>query len=93
MPITERDVRRISRLARIRADESKIEEMRDSLNGILDFVKQLEETDCSAVEDVLGYATTRLYERKDIAIPCDPAVMDNAPEKGANMFIVPKVVG
>jgi aspartyl-tRNA(Asn)/glutamyl-tRNA(Gln) amidotransferase subunit C len=91
MSVTEKDVRRVSRLARIRVDESKIEEVRDSLDKILDFVKQLEEVDCSAVD--LGYATTPLPERKDIALPCDPAVMDNAPEKGSGMFIVPKVVG
>jgi Asp-tRNA(Asn)/Glu-tRNA(Gln) amidotransferase C subunit len=42
---------------------------------------------------VFEYNGRELYERDDVAIPCDPAVMDNAPEKTANMFIVPKVVG
>jgi aspartyl-tRNA(Asn)/glutamyl-tRNA(Gln) amidotransferase subunit C len=92
MSITEADVRKVSFLARIRVDDSKIREIRDSLNGILNFVEQLEEVDCSRVDDVVQYATS-LHEREDIIIPCDPAVMDNAAEKGCNMFIVPKVVG
>ncbi|MDR1982333.1 MAG: Asp-tRNA(Asn)/Glu-tRNA(Gln) amidotransferase subunit GatC [Holosporaceae bacterium] len=92
MSITEADVRKVSFLARIRLDDSKISEIQNSLNGILNFVEQLEEIDCSGVDNTVQYATS-LHEREDIAIYCDPAVMDNAPEKECNMFVVPKVVG
>ncbi|MDR0678232.1 MAG: Asp-tRNA(Asn)/Glu-tRNA(Gln) amidotransferase subunit GatC [Holosporaceae bacterium] len=92
MSITESDVRKVSFLARIRIDDAKISQIQDSLNCILSFIEQLKEVDCSQVDDTIQYATL-LHERKDIAIACDPAVMDNAPEKECNMFIVPKVVG
>jgi len=90
--VTDNDVRKVSFLARIRVEDSKIEEIRDSINQILHFVEQLEEVDCSQIDNSVQYATS-LHERPDIAVFGDPAVMNNAPEKGCNMFIVPKVVG
>ncbi|MDR1235597.1 MAG: Asp-tRNA(Asn)/Glu-tRNA(Gln) amidotransferase subunit GatC [Holosporaceae bacterium] len=92
MSVTEEDVRKVSHLARIRSDDSKIEGLRNDLNRILGFVEQLNEVDCSLVDDSMQYVTT-LHERKDMAVTCDPAVMDNATKKECNMFVVPKVVG
>jgi aspartyl-tRNA(Asn)/glutamyl-tRNA(Gln) amidotransferase subunit C len=92
MSVTEKDVRKVFRLAHIRVDEDKIGEIREDLNRILDFVEQLSEIDCSKVDGEAQYVTS-LHERDDIAIACDPAVMDNASEKECNMFVVPKVVG
>jgi aspartyl-tRNA(Asn)/glutamyl-tRNA(Gln) amidotransferase subunit C len=92
MSVTEADVRKVSFLARIRVDDSKIGEIRDDLNRILNFVEQLKEIDNSEVDGTVRYMTS-LHEREDVALACDPAVMDNAPEKWCNMFVVPKVVG
>jgi aspartyl-tRNA(Asn)/glutamyl-tRNA(Gln) amidotransferase subunit C len=92
MSVTEEDVRKVSHLARIRVDDSQIDAIKSNLNSILSFVEQLREVDCSQVDETVQYVTS-LHERADVALPCDPAVMDNAPEKGCNMFVVPKVVG
>ena len=92
MSVTERDVRKISYLARIRVDDSRIYEIQDSLNNILSFVEQLNEVDCSQVGDVFQYSTA-LHEREDVVVECDLIVMSNAPIKERNMFITPKVVG
>ncbi|MDR0753273.1 MAG: Asp-tRNA(Asn)/Glu-tRNA(Gln) amidotransferase subunit GatC [Holosporaceae bacterium] len=92
MSVTESDVRKISYLARIRVDDSKIHEVQDSLNRILSFVEQLNEIDCSQVEDVFHYST-RLQEREDVVNVCDHALEHNAPAMECNMFVVPKVVG
>jgi aspartyl-tRNA(Asn)/glutamyl-tRNA(Gln) amidotransferase subunit C len=92
MSVTEEDVRRVSHLARIRIDNSKVSGIRDDLNEILGFVEQLREVDCEQIDDSLQYVTV-LHERKDVVVICDPAVMNNASEKECNMFIVPKVVG
>ncbi|MDR0968611.1 MAG: Asp-tRNA(Asn)/Glu-tRNA(Gln) amidotransferase subunit GatC [Holosporaceae bacterium] len=92
MSVAEEDVRKVAYLARIRIDDSKIGEICRSLNKILAFVEQLEEVDCSQInEEVQPSASLR--ERDDVVVPCDAAVMNNAPEKERNMFVVPKVVG
>jgi aspartyl-tRNA(Asn)/glutamyl-tRNA(Gln) amidotransferase subunit C len=92
MSVTEEEVRRVSYLARIRMDDSKIHEIQEGLSKIIQFVEQLKEVDCSQVEDVSQYSAS-LHEREDIAIACDRTVMSNAPARECNMFIVPKVVG
>ena len=91
MSVTNEDVRKVARLARIRIDDSRINEVRDDLNKILDFVCQLEEVDCMEVDDAVQYATS-LRERRDVCLASDPAVMNNAPQRENNMFVVPKVV-
>ena len=92
MTVSTEDLKKVAHLARIKLDDSKIEKLRGDLNSILNFVEQLSNVDCSEIDDDMQYTTT-LHERADIAIACDPAVMDNAPQKECNMFVVPKVVG
>jgi aspartyl-tRNA(Asn)/glutamyl-tRNA(Gln) amidotransferase subunit C len=92
MSVTDEDVRKVSHLARIRVDDSKVSSVRSDLNRILGFVEQLKEVDCTQIDDTLQYVTI-LHERKDLAMACDPAVMSNASEKECDMFVVPKVVG
>jgi aspartyl-tRNA(Asn)/glutamyl-tRNA(Gln) amidotransferase subunit C len=96
MSVTSVDVKKVSNLARIRIEESKIDELCNDLNSILNFVEQLNEIDGSRLqaldEDGRQHAHTSPHERDDVAKACDPAVMDNAPQKECNMFVVPKVV-
>lgn len=93
MSVTVDDVKKVSHLARISMNDArKISELCGDLNSILKFVEQLNEIDCSKIDESLQYSTT-LHERKDVALNCDPAVMDNAPFKECGMFVVPKVVG
>ncbi len=91
MSVTVEDVKKVAHLARIKIVESQIAEIQDSMNRILNFVEQLNEVDCSSVDGDAQY-TSKLHEREDIAVKCDPAVMNNAPEKELNMFVVPKVI-
>jgi aspartyl-tRNA(Asn)/glutamyl-tRNA(Gln) amidotransferase subunit C len=92
MSVTMEDVRKVAYLARIKVEDSKIGEIRDSLNSILDFVDQLHEVDCSKVNNSLEYVTN-LHEREDVVVSCDQSVMDNAPQKECNLFVVPKIIG
>ena len=91
MSVTKEVVKRVSRLAKIRVSEEKAEELQKDLSGILSFIEQLSEVDCSGVDDSVQYST-KLHERSDLVFPTDPRVMDNAPEKECNMFVVPKVI-
>lgn len=92
MSVTVEEVMKVSHLARIKMDNESAENFKESLNKILHFVERLDEVDCSKIDDGVQYATT-LHEREDVALPCNPAVMDNACEKECNMFVVPKMIG
>lgn len=92
MSVTVEDVRKVARLARIKIEDSKIEHIQEGLNDILKFIEQLDEVNCSQVDDSVEYATGA-HEREDVAVKCNPSVMDNATQKECNMFVVPKVVG
>ena len=93
MSVTVNDVKKVCRLARIKiSDTEKVLELCDNLNSILTFIEQLNEVDCGQIDETLEYVST-LHERDDIVQESDPAVMDNAPFKECNMFVVPKVVG
>ncbi len=91
MSVTTEDVEKVSHLAKIRISKERAEEMRDDLNKVLRFVEQLSSIDCSEVDNPVEY-DAKLHERADIAVKTDPAVMDNAPEKECNLFVVPKVL-
>lgn len=91
MSVTVDDVKKVAHLAKIKIEDSKISEIQESMNRILSFVEQLNEVDCSKIDDDIQYIS-KMHEREDVAEPCDPAVMNNASEKELNMFVVPKVV-
>jgi aspartyl-tRNA(Asn)/glutamyl-tRNA(Gln) amidotransferase subunit C len=86
------DVKRVAHLARLGVGNDEIDGVCGNLNQILHFVEQLDEVDCSGGMCDIQHARG-LSERADVAEPCDPSVMDNAPQKACNMFVVPKVVG
>jgi aspartyl-tRNA(Asn)/glutamyl-tRNA(Gln) amidotransferase subunit C len=91
MSITIDNVKQVAHLARIKMSDEELARFQNSLNGILDFVEQLNQVDCSNMDNTVQY-TSQLYERADVAVKCDSAVMDNAPQKACNMFVVPKMM-
>ncbi|MDR2794182.1 MAG: Asp-tRNA(Asn)/Glu-tRNA(Gln) amidotransferase subunit GatC [Holosporaceae bacterium] len=94
MTVSREDVMKMSHLARIKISESKIDKLRNDLNVILHFIEQLNEVDCSQVQDSPQDVSDCTHERDDVVEQCDSTlVMSNAPEKECNMFVVPKVVG
>ncbi len=50
MSVTADDVRRIARLARLAEPKDRIDTLVGELNGILDWIKQLDEVDIEGVE-------------------------------------------
>ena len=91
MSVTIEDVEKVSHLAKISISKEKAEKMKNDLNKVLHFVEQLSFVDCSEVDNSIEY-DAKLHERADVAIETDPAVMNNAPEKECNMFVVPRVL-
>lgn len=92
-------VAKIAKLARINLTEPELAAMVPELNGILEWVEQLGEVDCSGVEPMTAVIENHLRLRDDV-INADPltgggkrdAVLANAPAPEHGFFGVPKVI-
>ena len=94
MAIDAATVRKVARLARIAEPEEKLDQLAKELNGILDWIEQLNEVDTDGVEPMTTAVHTTLPMRDDVVTDGgDPArVLGNAPKSASNFFVVPKVV-
>jgi aspartyl-tRNA(Asn)/glutamyl-tRNA(Gln) amidotransferase subunit C len=94
MEVDEATVRRIARLARIEVSDAEAKGLEKELSGILDWVKQLDEVDTSAVEPMTRVVAQKLKMRDDVVTVGDiaDAVTANAPLTEDHYFVVPKVV-
>lgn len=94
MSLSLEDVKKVSRLSRLKFSNEGLVVMQQQLNGILHWIDQLQQVDTSAVEIFSDQQELQVPEREDVI--CDgnmvQAVLANAPEKAHGMFAVPKVV-
>ncbi|MEL6602179.1 MAG: Asp-tRNA(Asn)/Glu-tRNA(Gln) amidotransferase subunit GatC [Cyanobacteria bacterium J06614_10] len=88
-------VRKVANLARLELSETEEAQFTEQLNGILEYVQQLNELD---TEDVPP--TTRAIEVSNITRPDRlevfserEAILDSAPEREEDFFKVPKILG
>ncbi|MEL6468119.1 MAG: Asp-tRNA(Asn)/Glu-tRNA(Gln) amidotransferase subunit GatC [Cyanobacteria bacterium J06623_4] len=88
-------VRKVANLARLELNEAEEAQFTEQLNGILEYVQQLNELD---TEDVPP--TTRAIEVSNITRPDRlevftdrEAILDSAPEREEDFFKVPKILG
>lgn len=94
MSVDNDTVRRIAKLARLALDEGRVEPMAGELNGILAWVKQLEEVDVAGVAPMTSVVEQKLKMRDDEVTEGGnaDALMANAPGGEDHFFVVPKVV-
>ena len=94
MKIDKNTTLKIAKLARIKIDNSEIEELSAELNSILDWVEQLNEVNTDNIEPLSNVSMSKLPFREDIQNNEDKSsdVLSNAPEKLENYYVVPKVV-
>ncbi len=94
MSVDEGTVRRIAKLARLAIEDSKVKPMVAELNGILDWVQQLEEVDVTGVPAMTSVVEHNLKMREDVVTEGGnaDALMQNAPGGEDDFFVVPKVV-
>ena len=94
MKIDDATVRKIARLARIKVDDTQAKTLESELNGILQWVEQLNEVDTEGVEPMTCVTEMSVKMRKDEGTdggyPAD--IVKNAPESAGRFFVVPKVV-
>jgi aspartyl-tRNA(Asn)/glutamyl-tRNA(Gln) amidotransferase subunit C len=99
MSIDREQVAKIAALARIRMSDEELDRMVPELNGILGWVEQLGEVDCTGVEPMTAVIPNTLRLRDDV-VDADPltgggvrdAVLANAPVAEHGFFAVPKVI-
>lgn len=94
MSVDKATVARIARLARINVPEDRQEQLVGELNGILDWIAELDEVDTGAVEPLAGVTGHGLPRRSDEVTDGNRVdeVLANVPETAGGFFVVPKVV-
>lgn len=99
MSIDRATVAKIASLARIQMSDAELDRMEPELNGILKWVEQLGEVDCTGVEPMTAVIPNTLRLRADV-VDADPKtggnrrddVLANAPVAEHGFFGVPKVI-
>ncbi len=94
MAIDAATVRRVAHLARIKTPEDRLEPLAQELNGILNWIEQLNEVDVQGVEPMTSNVAQPLRLREDVVTDGAKveAVLSNAPKAADGFFVVPKVV-
>ena len=94
MSVDKATVARIARLARINVPEDRQEQLVGELNGILDWIAELDELDTGAVEPLASVTGHGLPRRSDEVTDGNRVdeVLANVPEAAGGFFVVPKVV-
>ena len=94
MSVDKTTVAKIARLARLSVPEDKLEPSANELNGILDWIAELNEVPTHNVEPLPSVTGHALPMRDDLVTDgdCVDQVLANAPEGASGFFAVPKVV-
>ena len=94
MAIDAATVRKVAHLARIKTPEDRLEPLAQELNGILNWIEQLNEVDVQGVEPMTSNVAQPLRLREDVVTDGAKVseVLSNAPKSADGFFVVPKVV-
>jgi aspartyl-tRNA(Asn)/glutamyl-tRNA(Gln) amidotransferase subunit C len=94
MTVDEATVRRVARLARIAVPNDEIKGLQGELNGILDWVAQLNEVPVDGIEPMTSVVAMAMKKREDKVTDgfCPERIVSNAPATEDHFFLVPKVV-
>ncbi len=94
MSIDKNTVRKVASLARLEMTEAELERMTPKLNGILQWIEQLQAVNTDGIEPLANVANIELHLRPDAITDgnCQGKILANAPEEVGGFFVVPKVV-
>jgi len=94
MAVDAATVRKVARLARIAVPDDALEPMAREINGIMQWIEQLNEVETDGVEPMTSAVAMTLPLREDVVTDgaCVDKVVLNAPKTADGFFIVPKVV-
>jgi len=94
MKITEKDVQYIADLSRLSLSEEEIHTYAGQLEQILEFIDKLNELNVDNVEPMSSVLNIKNVKRADSIQRKykTEEILDNAPKKENNFFIVPQVI-
>ena len=94
MSIDKDKIKHTAKLARISLDEKKIEDLAKDLSNIFKFIEKLNKVNTENVEPLSSILDHSLRLREDKVNDGNmrDRILENAPSKNENFFIVPKVI-
>ena len=94
MSIDEKTVDKVARLSRIHLSDEEKTHFAGEMNGILQWIEQLQEVDTEGVEQMTSVADVELSWRSDEVTDGRQrdAVLKNTPANEYGCFVVPKVI-
>ncbi len=94
MEFDKKSLLKLGKLARISISDDKLNNLSKDLNSILEFVDQLKEIKTDQVDPTSNSLNQKLEVRDDKVDTKNSAedVLENAPEKEMDFFVVPKVI-
>jgi aspartyl-tRNA(Asn)/glutamyl-tRNA(Gln) amidotransferase subunit C len=94
MSLTQQDVARIAKLARIAVTQQEIEAVGQQLNSIFGLIEKMQAVDTTNVEPMAHPQDVSLRLRADAVTEPDrrDAFLAIAPQTEAGLFLVPKVI-
>ena len=94
MSLSEKEVRKVAKLARIRIDDKEVEHFQQELNSIFSWIDTLQEVNTKDVPHMSSVSNISLPLRKDEVTDGDvhEQVLANAPMSNFGCYMVPKVV-
>jgi aspartyl-tRNA(Asn)/glutamyl-tRNA(Gln) amidotransferase subunit C len=94
MSVDKTTVAKIARLARIDVPDERLEPLAAELNGILNWIAELDEVNTDTVQPLASVTGHALPMRDDVVTDGDRLddVLSNVPEGASGFFVVPKVV-
>ena len=94
MSIGIEEVTKVAKLARLRLEESDLEDFAAQMDGILAYMETLGAVDTAGVEPLYSPVTHETPMRADVAAKaCSrDQILANAPATDGQFFVVPKIV-
>ena len=94
MEFDKKSLLKLGKLARISISDDKLNNLSKDLNSILEFVDQLKEIKTDQVDPTSNSLNQKLEVRDDKVDNKNSAedILENAPEKEMEFFVVPKVI-
>ena len=94
MEFDKKSLLKLGKLARISISDDKLNNLSQDLNSILEFVDQLKEIETDQVDPTSNSLNQKLEVRDDKVDTKNSTedVLENAPEKEMDFFVVPKVI-
>ena len=94
MQVEKQEILHIAKLACLNIKEEEIEEYRKNLQDILNFAEVVNSVNTEKINETIGSTSNINVFREDVIeeFKDKDLLLQNAPEKENNMFVIPKVL-